>query len=241
LDEFLRSRGETVSGILNGLDTDSFNPANDAALGVNFDINSLEKRAANKGLLQERLGLPREPETPLLAMISRMDVQKGVDLVFAALKSMKRSNWQAVILGTGDPKLEEAAMKLQELYPGRVKVETRYDAGLARQIYGGSDMFLMPSRYEPCGLSQMIAMRYGCVPVVRAAGGLNDTVMHGKTGFVFEKIHHLSLVAAINSAFKVYAMREQWQSLQRAGMAQDFSWENSAKKYLELYQSILKS
>ncbi len=241
LDEFLRSRGESVSGILNGLDTASFNPADDTALGVNFDIDTLEKRAANKGLLQERLGLPREPETPLLAMVSRMDVQKGVDLVFAALKNMKKSNWQAIILGTGDPKLEEAAMKLQELFPERVKVETRYDAGLARQIYAGSDMFLMPSRYEPCGLSQMISMRYGCVPIVRAAGGLNDTVIHNKTGFVFEKIHHMSLVAAINSAFKVYAEREQWQTIQRAGMAQDLSWESSAKKYLELYQSIIKS
>jgi starch synthase len=241
LDNFLNSRTETISGILNGLDTDSFNPADDPALGVNFDIYTIEKRAANKKLLQERLGLPCESETPLLAMISRMDVQKGVDLVFSALKSMKRSNWQAVILGTGDPKLEEAAVKLQAIYPGRVKVETRYDAGLARQIYAGSDMFLMPSRYEPCGLSQMIAMRYGSVPVVRAAGGLNDTVIHGKTGFIFEKIHHMSLMAAINSALKVYAKREQWQSIQRAGMAQDFSWENSAKKYLELYQSIIKS
>jgi starch synthase len=241
LDDFLRSRSDTVSGILNGLDTVSFNPADDTALGINFDVDSIDKRAVNKGLIQERLGLPREPETPLLAMISRMDVQKGVDLVFSALKSMKRSNWQAVILGTGDPKLEEAAMKLQALFPERVKVETRYDAGLARQIYGGSDMFLMPSRYEPCGLSQMIAMRYGCVPVVRAAGGLNDTVIHGKTGFVFEKIHHLSLAAAINSAFKVYAKRDEWRSIQCAGMSQDFSWENSAKKYLELYQSILKS
>jgi len=240
LDDFLRSRGETVSGILNGLDTASFNPADDGALGSNFDSNSLEKRALNKSLLQERLGLPQEPEIPLLAMVSRMDVQKGVDLVFAALKNMKGSKWQAIILGTGDPKLEEEAMKLQALYPERVKVETRYDAGLARQIYAGSDMFLMPSRYEPCGLSQMIAMRYGCVPVVRAAGGLNDTVIHGKTGFVFEKIHHMSLVAAIKSAFKVYAEREQWQTIQRAGMAQDFSWENSARKYLELYQSIIK-
>ena len=241
LDDFLRTRGETVSGILNGLDTASFNPADDTALGVNFDIDSLDKRAANKGLLQERLGLPREPETPLLAMVSRMDVQKGVDLVFTALKNMKKSNWQAIILGTGDPKLEEAAMKLQALYPERIKVEIRYDGGLARQIYAGSDMFLMPSRYEPCGLSQMIAMRYGCVPVVRAAGGLNDTVIHNKTGFVFEKIHHMSLVAAINSAFKVYAKREQWQIIQRAGMSQDLSWESSAKKYLELYQSIIKS
>jgi starch synthase len=239
LDDFLRSRGETVSGILNGLDTDSFNPADDSALGVNFDLNSLEKRSINKGLLQERLGLAREIEIPLLAMVSRMDMQKGVDMVFAALKMMKGSKWQAVILGTGDTKLEEAALKLQELFPDRVKVETRYDAGLARQIYAGSDMFLMPSRYEPCGLSQMIAMRYGCVPVVRAAGGLNDTVKHGVTGFVFEKPHHMSLAAAIKSALKILAEREKWQAIQRAGMAQDFSWENSAQKYLHLYQSLI--
>jgi starch synthase len=240
LDEFLRSRGETVSGILNGLDVASFNPADDTFLGANFEMESLEKRATNKSLLQERLGLPCEPETPLLAMVSRMDVQKGVDLVFAALKMMKRSKWQAVILGTGDPKLEETALALQKLFPERVKVETRYDGGLARQIYAGSDMFLMPSRYEPCGLSQMIAMRYGCVPVVRAAGGLNDTVLHRKTGFVFEKPHHMALAAAIKSALKVFADREKWQAIQRAGMAQDFSWENSARKYLELYQTIIK-
>lgn len=241
LDDFLQTRRETVRGIINGLDTESFNPADDSALGVNFDIESLEKRAANKTLLQERLGLAREPETPLLAMVSRMDVQKGVDLVFAALKNMKKTKWQAVVLGTGDPKLEAAALKLQALYPERIKVETRYDAGLARQIYAGADMLLMPSRYEPCGLSQMIAMRYGCVPVVRAAGGLNDTVRDGVTGFVFEKIHHMSLVAAINSAMKIYSTPEKWQSIQRAGMAQDFSWENSAAQYLELYQSIIKS
>lgn len=240
LDEFLRSRGETVSGILNGLDVVSFNPADDPALGANFELETLEKRAINKELLQERLGLPHEPETPLLAMVSRMDTQKGVDLVFAALKMMKRTKWQAVILGTGDPKLEETALKLQELFPDRVKVETRYDGGLARQIYAGSDIFLMPSRYEPCGLSQMISMRYGCVPVVRAAGGLNDTVKHGKTGFVFEKPHHMALAAAIKSALKIFAEREKWQAIQRAGMAQDFSWENSAKKYLELYQSLIK-
>lgn len=241
LNEFLQSRRETLSGILNGLDTDSFNPADDTAIGVNFALETLEKRAANKGLLQARLGLPQDPEIPLFAIVSRMDVQKGVDLAFNALNTMKRLNWQAVILGTGDPKLEEAAMKLQRLFPEKVKVETRYDAGLARQIYAGSDMFLMPSRYEPCGLSQMIAMRYGCVPIVRAAGGLNDTVRHGVTGFVFEKAHHLSLVAAVKNALKVFANREQWQSLQRSGMAQDFSWENSARQYLNLYLSLIKS
>jgi starch synthase len=241
LNEFLQFRHESVYGIVNGLDVDSFNPLDDSALHVNYDFDTIEKRFANKGALQDRLGLPREAETPLLAVVSRMDVQKGVDLAFSALKSMKKTNFQAVILGTGDPKLEEAAMSLQTLYPEKIKVETRYDAGLARQIYAGSDMLLMPSRYEPCGLSQMIAMRYGCVPVVRAAGGLNDTVRHGVTGFVFEKIHHLSLAGAIKGAIKVYTNREKWLSMQRAGMAQDFSWENSASQYLNLYQSLIKS
>ncbi len=240
LDDFLQIRRETVHGIVNGLDTDSFNPADDSALGVNYDFDTLEKRAGNKALLQERLGFAKESETPLFAIVSRMDIQKGVDLAFAALKSMKKLNWQAVILGTGDPKLEEAALKLQALFPDRIKVETRYDAGLARQIYAGADMLLMPSRYEPCGLSQMIAMRYGCVPVVRAAGGLNDTVRNNITGFVFEKIHHLSLVGAIKAAMKVFSDPKKWQSIQRSGMAQDFSWENSANRYLEIYQSIIK-
>ena len=240
LDEFLKIRQETLSGILNGIDVDSFNPLEDTALGVNFDSDSLEKRTANKGLLQERIGLPLDPDVPLLAMVSRMDIQKGVDLVFTTLKSIKSVNFQAVILGTGDPKLEEAALKLQAAFPEKIKVETRYDAGLARQIYAGSDMFLMPSRYEPCGLSQMIAMRYGCVPIVRAAGGLNDTVKHGETGFVFEKIHHMSLSGAIKSAIKVYGDKEKWSKIQHAGMAQDFSWQNSAKQYLALYQSLIK-
>ncbi|MDP2778305.1 MAG: glycogen/starch synthase, partial [Anaerolineales bacterium] len=240
LDEFLQLRRETISGILNGIDVVSFNPADDSALGMNFDVDSLEKRAVNKTLLQERLGLPPDPDAPLLAMISRMDVQKGVDLAFTALKSMKKVNFQAIILGTGDPKLEEAAQSLHNLFPEKIKVELRYDARLARQIYAGSDMLLMPSRYEPCGLSQMIAMRYGCVPVVRATGGLNDTVQHGETGFVFDKAHHMSLMGAVKAGLKIYSDRERWQKIQRAGMGQDFSWENSARKYLELYQSLVK-
>lgn len=241
LDGFLRSRGEAVQGILNGLDTASFDPAHDPALAANFDAASLDARAANKAALQARLGLPVLPETPLLALISRMDVQKGVDLAFSALKAMKNIEWQAVILGTGDPRLEAEAMELQAALPDRVRVETRYDGTLARQIYAGSDIFLMPSRYEPCGLSQMISMRYGSVPVVRAAGGLNDTVQHEHNGFVFEKAHHLSLVAAIKAALKAFSQPETWRSLQLQGMSQDFSWRSSAQKYLDLYLSILKS
>jgi starch synthase len=207
---------------------------------VNYDLNSLGKRPANKGLLQQRLGLPENPEIPLFGVVSRMDPQKGVDLAISALKSMKRTKFQAVLLGTGDPKLEESAVKLQEEFPQKIRVETRYDAGLARQIYAGADMLLMPSRYEPCGLSQMIAMRYGCIPIVRAAGGLNDTVRHRETGFVFEKAHHMSLKSAMRAALQMYESREKWAALQRAGMSEDFSWEVSAGKYLELYHSLIK-
>ncbi|MCJ7432215.1 MAG: glycogen synthase [Anaerolineales bacterium] len=240
LEEFLALRTDTLHGILNGLDVDTFNPQDDPALGANFDVDTLEKRSANKAILQERLGLPLESQTPLLAIISRMDQQKGVDIALKAFKGLGKTGWQAVILGTGDPKLEALALKLQEELPGQVHVETRYDAGLARQIYAGSDLFIMPSRYEPCGLSQMIALRYGCVPIVRAVGGLNDTVQHGDAGFVFKTATPRALTTAIRSALKLYPDRAVWEKFQRSGMQKDFSWENSAKRYLELYQSIIK-
>jgi len=132
--------------------------------------------------LQERVGLPIDPDIHLLGMVSRMDQAKGIDIALKGLKMLRKQNWQLVVLGAGDAKLEVMARKLQEELPDRVRVETRYDAKLARQIYGGADILLMPSRYEPCGISQMIAMRYGCVPLVRAVGGLRDTVTDGETG-----------------------------------------------------------
>ncbi|MBL8061654.1 MAG: glycogen synthase [Anaerolineales bacterium] len=240
LNEFLELRKDTLSGVLNGIDTISFDPAVDKAIGINYTADTLEKRIINKGVLQERLKLPHNPNVPLFSIISRMDVQKGVDLAFTALKNMKRINFQAVILGTGDPKLEEAARNLESLFPENIKAVLRFDANLARLIYAGSDMILMPSRYEPCGLAQMIAMRYGCVPVVRAVGGLKDTVKQGETGFVFEKAHHMSLVSAIKTGLKVFADREKWRMIQRAGMAGDFSWEASAREYQKLYLSLIK-
>jgi starch synthase len=240
LQEFLSQRRETLSGILNGIDTLSFDPSVDKALGVNFNIETLKLRAENKELLQAKLGLARDPRAPLLGIVSRMDAQKGIDLAISALKTMKNINFQAVILGTGDPKLEESARELQTLFPEKIKTETRFDANLARQIYAGADMILMPSRYEPCGLAQMIAMRYGCLPVVRAVGGLKDTVIQNETGFTFEKAHHLSLAGAVKTAIKSYEDREKWSALQRNGMTRDFSWQASAKKYLNLYQSLIK-
>src|ERR1041385_2970077 len=239
LQDFFRNRSDTLRGILNGLDTVSFDPQTDPTLAVNFTAETLALRAGNKTSLQERVGLPINPDVPLLGMVSRMDQAKGIDIALKGLRLMTKQDWQLVILGAGDPTLEATAKKLQADLPGRVCVETRYDAKLARQIYGGSDIFLMPSRYEPCGLSQMIAMRYGSVPLVRAVGGLHDTVTDSETGFVFVDTKVKSFNDALRRALNLYPYRSRWQNLQLAGMVQDFSWSNSAKKYLELYKKLI--
>jgi starch synthase len=239
LQDFFRNRSDTLRGILNGLDTVSFDPQTDATLAANFNAETLSLRPRNKAALQERVGLPIDPEIPLLGMVTRMDQAKGIDIALKGLKMMAKQDWQLVLLGAGDAKLEELAKKLQEGMPGRVCVETRYDAKLARQIYGGSDIFLMPSRYEPCGLSQMIAMRYGSVPLVRAVGGLHDSVTDSETGFVFVDTKLKSFNDTLRRALTVYPDRSRWMKLQQAGMAQDFSWPNSARKYLELYKKLM--
>ena len=238
MQDFFRNRSDTLHGILNGLDTASFNPETDPALAANFNAETLSARPRNKTALQERVGLPLLPDSPLLGMVSRMDVQKGVDIALRGLRMLAKQNWQFVLLGAGDPKLEAMARKLQADLPERVRVETRYDAKLARQIYGGADILLMPSRYEPCGLSQMIAMRYGCIPLVRAVGGLHDTVTDSETGFVFVDTKVKSFNDTLRRALTVLPDRSRWAALQRAGMAQDFSWPNSARKYLELYRKL---
>jgi starch synthase len=239
LQEFFRNRGDTLQGILNGLDIASFDPQTDPTLAANFNAESLVLRPRNKAALQERAGLPLNPDIPLLGMVSRMDQAKGIDIALKGLKMMAKQNWQLVILGAGDPKLEAMAKKLQQGMPSRVCVETRYDAKLARQIYGGSDLFLMPSRYEPCGISQMIAMRYGSVPLVRAVGGLHDTVTDSETGFVFVDKTVKSFNDTLRRALQLYPDRSRWLNLQKGGVAQDFSWPNSARKYLELYKKLI--
>lgn len=239
LEDYLRARHDTLNGILNGIDYEAYNPALDSALASNFGIPTLERRRLNKSALQVRLGLPAAPDAPLLAVVSRMDPQKGVDLIPRALRSLGTLDWQAVILGTGDPEIERAVQQLQPEFPGRVRVELKYDAGLARQIYAGSDLLLMPSRYEPCGLSQMIAMRYGCLPLVSAVGGLKDTVIDGETGFIISKPTAARLAAGVTSALAIYPDRPRWEGIQRAAMEQDFSWSASAGQYAHLYQRLV--
>ena len=239
LQDFLRNRSDTLYGILNGLDTTSFDPQTDPTLAANFNGETLSLRPRNKAALQERVGLPINPDIPLLGMVTRMDQAKGIDIALKGLRMMTKQDWQLVVLGAGDPKLESIARKLQEDLADRVRVETRYDAKLARQIYGGADIFLMPSRYEPCGLSQMIAMRYGSVPLVRAVGGLHDTVTDSETGFVFVDKKVKSFNDTLRRALSTYPDRARWLTLQKAGMAQEFSWPNSARKYLDLYRKLV--
>ena len=180
------------------------------------------------------------PDVPLLGMVTRMDVQKGVDIALKGLRMLGKQKWQLVLLGAGDPKLEAMAKKLQEEMSDCVRVETRYDAKLARQIYGGADIFLMPSRYEPCGISQMISMRYGCIPLVRAVGGLHDTVTDSETGFVFIDAKVKPFNDAVRRAMALYPYHERWAAMQKAGMALDFSWPQSARKYLALYKKLVE-
>lgn len=244
LERFLMTRKEDLSGILNGLDLQSWDPENDPALPFNYSAACLKNRSKNKAHLQEELGLERNPKKPLLAVVNRMDHQKGVDLILDALRALRDLGWQAVILGTGDPELEQAAKQLDSDYP-QVAAFLKFDAALARRIYGGSDIILIPSRYEPCGLTQMIGMRYGCVPLARATGGLKDTIIdyhsnrrEQSTGFLFNQATPLALTGTIERALDVFNDKRRWAGLQRRGMRVDFSWENSARKYLNLYKEL---
>lgn len=235
LETFLRTRSERLVGILNGLDRARWDPAADTNLTARFTADTLEARAQNKHSLQADLGLPVSDEVPLLAMITRMDPQKGIDLALGALRSLGHEPWQFVLLGTGDPRLEDEARTFADEHSARARAIVRFDPSLSRRIYGGADMLLVPSRYEPCGLTQMIAMRYGCIPVVRATGGLKDTV-DDSTGFVFDRPDAASLAEAIQRALRSYERPAEWRTLQRHAMAADFGWERSARQYIGVYQ-----
>ncbi len=244
LHEFINTRAADISGILNGLDTDLWNPATDEHLPRRYTIETLNLRAHNKLALQEIFDLPRDHHLPLLTMITRLDHQKGVDLAIEALRSIQHLEWQAILLGTGQPALEDAVRQLADDLPHKVRALITYDKALSRRLLGGADILLMPSRYEPCGLTQMIAMRYGCVPVARATGGLRDTIRDylqwpDSTGFLFHSTEPIALAGAIRRALAIYHQPHNWRGLQQRGMKTDFSWRRSAQEYLQLYQRLV--
>ena len=243
LEPYLQSRAETVTGILNGLDMDEWDPSRDPGIPQTFTRDTLPLREANKQALLAEVGLTYHAEVPLLILISRFDRQKGIDLVADALREVQDEPWQALLLGSGDPLLENAARQLEIDLPQRVRAVLRYDAGLARRMYAGGNLLLMPSRYEPCGLAQMIAMRYGCLPIANATGGLRDTIFDldepgRSTGFLFESATSDALAAGLRRPLAVYSDPLDWQAHQRFAMQQDFSWTRSAHTYLNLYLDL---
>jgi len=245
LDPLLRERRERLFGILNGIDDEELDPRRDPHLAMRFGPGTLEDRAANKIALQREAGLPEAPDTPVLAMIGRLSGQKGLDILMPVLDALLRQPLQFVLLGTGEEQYHHQLRQVQERHRDRVSVFLSFDMPLAQRIYSGSDLFLMPSRYEPCGLGQLIAMRYGSVPVVRATGGLADTVVDfdpraGEgNGFVFTTYDPLDLYAAVIRATESYKHADHWRALQERGMASNFSWRRSAGKYSEVYQKAM--
>ncbi len=240
LDGLLRHRAYDVHGILNGIDYDTWDPEADPGLAAHFTADTLEKRAGNRRALQQRLGLPLLDDVPLVAMVSRLTWQKGLDLmghVVHLLMNGFSGEAQFVVLGTGDGQYENMFATLAAYHPDKMTAVLAYEADLAPLIYGGSDMFLMPSLFEPCGLGQLIAMRYGSVPVVRHTGGLADTVREPVTGFVFHDFREEELWHALQRAIYVYnTNKPHWRLIQETGMNSDFSWERSAVGYQQLYE-----
>ena len=246
LQDFLNTRKESISGILNGLDQGLWNPEKDPVIRQPFGIETFPNRAANKKSLQEDLGLPVDENIPLLVIISRLDQQKGIDIAISGLRRSDNLPWQAIILGTGDPLLESACRSLEAEFPDRVRSLIRFDSDMARCLYAGGDILLMPSRYEPCGLAQMIAMRYGCVPLARATGGLKDTIIddpttQASTGFLFDEPTAESFSEALDRAIYLFPNKGSWQTIQQRGMQKDFSWKKSAAQYGQIYLDLVEN
>jgi starch synthase len=244
-DGILRYRGHDLVGILNGIDYDRWDPARDPNLPMPFDASNLKGKAAAKRAVLETFGLPMDQATldrPLVAMISRMVDQKGLDLLAVVADELLRLGPTFVVMGAGERRYEDMWLALAARHPTRVAVRIGYDEGVAHLVHGGADLFLMPSRFEPCGLSQMYAQRYGTVPLVRATGGLSDTVRNldeasGEgTGFTFDEYSPQALVGTLRWALGLYENRALWQRMQEAGMRQDFSWDRSARRYVAVYE-----
>jgi starch synthase len=238
LDGLLRHRSGALSGILNGIDTLAWNPATDRHIARRYDAQSLELKAANKAALQKSMQLELDPRLPLLGLVTRFAHQKGVDLVAAAAEELAALPAQLAVVGKGERELEEAITAVAARRPDRIGVQVAFDEEFAHLVEAGADLFLMPSRYEPCGLNQMYSQRYGTPPVARATGGLIDTVEDGVTGFLFEEANKEALVGAVRRALAAYADPARWRRMQRAAMERDFSWLAAARRYASLYLQL---
>ena len=239
LDGALRARADVLSGILNGVDYNEWSPEGDPLIPANYSPDDLAGKRTCKAQLLAEVGLPQEAmERPLLGMVSRFTRQKGSDLLKDAAAAILAEDTYLVALGTGEPEYEDFFRDLAARNPGRVALRVGFDNGLAHRIEAGSDMFVMPSRYEPCGLNQIYSLKYGTVPVVRATGGLDDTIDDG-TGFKFREYTGQALVEAVRAAVKAFAGREAWEAMMRRGMGKDFSWKASAGAYSALYRKLL--
>ena len=245
LDTILRERGDAFVGILNGIDEAIWNPATDPAIAAHYDARNHVAKAENKTALQDDLGLDGDSSAPVIGIVSRLVEQKGFDLVARIADRIVDQGAQLVVLGTGDPAIENEFRRVALQRPNRVAVRLGFNAQQASRIYAGSDLFLMPSQFEPCGLGQMIAMRYGTIPIVRRTGGLADTVTdnnplaHAGTGFVFDAYDPEACFAAIARGMETYRDPAAWNVLVSRAMAQDFSWSVSACAYAALYQRAI--
>ena len=235
----LTTRGSDLVGILNGIDTAEWNPSSDLYLPYGYSVRAPSGKKRCKVKLQQDLNLEPSKEAPLFGVIARLAQQKGLDLIVAVAAGILQRGGQIALLGTGEKTLETAFRDLSERHPGKVAAVIGYDEGLAHRIEAGADIFLMPSRFEPCGLNQLYSLRYGAVPVVHATGGLKDTVEDGVTGFVFQEPTPHALWRAIHRALSAYTDPKIWQRIMRAGMSRDFSWEKSARDYAALYRRVL--
>lgn len=245
LDGLLRKRAQDLYGILNGIDYNNFNPETDNRIHKNFSLATLENKKNNKYALQKEMGLPQK-DVPLISMISRLASQKGLDLVANVIDDLLQTDVQFVLLGSGDDKYQQFFSELKIRYRDKAAIHIGFDSDLAQRIYAASDIFLMPSRFEPCGLSQLISMRYGTVPVVHATGGLEDTVIdyhennRRGNGFSFDHYSAVELWKTIQRAVGLYnAYPDQWKEVVSNAMKADFSWNKSAEKYLSLYSAAI--
>lgn len=246
LDGVLAQRKDELFGIVNGIDYDEWDPSRDEELKCHFSVKKIDGKNKEKMALQEEYGLNVDADAPLIGIVSRLADQKGLDLLSQIIEPLLNTQAQFILLGTGEEKYHILFEAIGRRYPKKASINLRFDAVLAKKIYAGSDMFLMPSRYEPCGLGQIISLRYGTIPIVRKTGGLADTIIeydaaaNQGNGFVFERYDAQELLSAIRRALDLYKKKDAWRRLVVNAMKCNFSWEVSAKKYLKLYRKILR-